>query len=186
MVGGADLVTQSRVTRSLTRSSMALTKEQKKDVLTKVESALDEANSVVFVHAKGMGVADTQEMRNKMREEGVSYYVAKKTLVHRALENKSYEGERPTFDGELALAWGEDLVAPAREVQNYVKSTKDKVTILGGIFEGRYMSAAEMTEIASIPSKHTLYAQFVNIINSPLQGLVVALDAVAEKKEAAA
>jgi len=165
---------------------MALTKEQKKDVLDKVTGALDEANSVVFVHAKGMGVSDTQDMRAKMREEGVSYYVAKKTLVKRALADKSYEGEQPAFDGELALAWGEDMVAPAREVQAFVKSTKDKVAIVGGIFEGRYMNAAEMTEIASIPGQQTLYAQFVNIINSPIQGLVMSLDQIAQKKEAAA
>ena len=165
---------------------MALTKEQKTNVLDKVTSALDEAASVVFVQAKGLPVGDTQAMRTALRTEGVSYYFAKKTLVKRALADKGYEGEQPAFDGELAIAWGEDLVAPAREVQNFVKSTKDKVTILGGVFEGRYMNAAEMTEIASIPSMLTLRAQFVNIINSPIQGFVMALDQVAKKKEAAA
>jgi ribosomal protein L10 len=48
------------------------------------------------------------------------------------------------------------------------------------------MNAAEMTEIATIPSKHTLYAQFVNVINSPIQGLAVSLSKIAEKKEATA
>ncbi len=165
---------------------MALTKDKKKEVFAKVESALDEANSVVFVYAKGLPVEETQSMRRKLREEGVSYYVAKKTLIKRALEAKGYEGDQPPFEGELALAWGEDMVTPAREVQEFVKSEKDKVLILGGIFEGRYMSAAEMSEIASIPSQQTLYAQFVNVINSPIQGLVMALDQVAQKKEAAA
>jgi len=166
--------------------SMALTKAQKEEVYAKVEGALDEANSVVFVHAKGMPVDETQEMRSKLRENGVSYYVAKKTLIKRALEGKSYDGDQPSFDSELALAWGEDLVAPAREVQEFVKSTKDKVAILGGIFEGRYMSAAEMTEIASIPGQQQLYGMFVNVINSPIQGLVMSLDQIAKKKEEAA
>jgi large subunit ribosomal protein L10 len=165
---------------------MALTKQKKQDVYTKVEGALDEANSVVFVHAKGMSVGDTQEMRSKMREDGVSYYVAKKTLIKRALDEKSYEGERPAFDSELALAWGDDLVAPARMVQEYVKSTKDKVAILGGIFEGRYMSAEEMTEIASIPGEQQLRGMFVNVINSPIQGFVMALDQIGKQKEEAA
>lgn len=164
---------------------MALTKQKKEEILAKVQSALDEASSVVFVHAKGMTVGDTQDMRAKFRENGISYYVAKKTLIKRALEGKKFEGEIPSLDGELAIAWGADLVAPAREVQGYVKSTKDKVKILGGVFEGRYMNAAEMTEIATIPSQQTLYAQFVNIINSPIQGLVVGLSRIAEKKEEA-
>ncbi len=164
---------------------MALTKEKKEEIFAKIKTALDEAESLAFVNSKGMSVSDTQEMRNKLREEGVSYYVAKKTLIKRALSDKKYDGEMPSFDGELAIAWGKDLVAPARGVQEFVKSTKDKVALLGGIFEGRYMNAAEMTEIASIPSQQTLYAQFVNIINSPIQGLVMSLSQIAEKKEGA-
>lgn len=163
---------------------MALTKQQKGDVQAKLEEALNSANSVVFVHAKGIPVSDTQAMRAKFRENGVGYRVAKKSLIKRALSTKSYEGTQPAFEGELAIAWGEDLVAPAREVQAFVKSTKDKMQIVGGIFEGRYMSAAEMTEIATIPSQHTLYAQFVMLINSPIQQFVMALDQIAQKKEA--
>jgi len=165
---------------------MALTKEKKKEVFAKVKGALDEAGSVVFVHSKGLSVSENQEMRKALRDNGVSLYVAKKTLIRRALDEMKYDGELPALDKELAIAWGEDLVVPAREVQAFVKSQKDKVEILGGIFEGRYMSAAEMTEIASIPSQQTLYAQFVNIINSPIQGFVMSLDQIAEKKEATA
>lgn len=164
---------------------MALTKQKKVEIFTKVQEALKGAGSVVFVKAKGVTVGDTQKMRTTLKENGVSYYVAKKTLVKRALDEKGYTGEIPVFDGELALAWGEDLVAPAREVQGFVKSTKDKVSILGGVFEGRYMSASEMTVIATIPSQQTLYAQFVNVINSPIQGFVVSLSKIAEKKEQA-
>lgn len=163
---------------------MALTKQKKGEVLAKVEQALDGAHSVVFVHAKGIPVSETQAMRAKFRENGIGYYVAKKSLIKRALGARKYEGTQPAFDGELSLAWGEDLVAPAREVQGFVKSTKEKVRIVGGIFEGRYMNAAEMTEIANIPSQQTLYAQFVMLINSPIQQFVMALDQIAKKKEA--
>jgi large subunit ribosomal protein L10 len=162
---------------------MALTKEKKQSISAKLDSALNEAQSVVFVHPKGLTVVETQGMRNKFREEGVSYYVAKKTLIRRALDGRAYEGTLPELEGELAIAWGADLVAPAREVQAFVKSTKEKVRIVGGVFEGRYMSASEMSEIAMIPSQHTLYAQFVMLINSPIQQFVMALDQIAKKKE---
>ncbi len=165
---------------------MALTKQKKEEVFAKVQGALDDATSVVFVHTKGLSVVDAQVMRSKLREEGVSYYVAKKTLIKRALEEKNYTGEQPLFEGELALAWGNDLIIPAREVQGFVMSTKNKVTILGGIFEDKYMNAQEMTEIATIPSRETLYAQFVNLINSPIQGFVMSLDQIAKKKETVA
>lgn len=163
---------------------MAVTKQKKTEVFAKVQKAVSDAGSIVFVKTKGLPVIETQGMRTKLRESGVSYYVAKKTLIKRALAEKNYTGTLPSFDGELAIAWGDDLVAPAREVQDFVKSTKDKVKIMGGVFEGRYMSAAEMTEIASIPSEHTLHAQFVMLINSPIQQFVMALDQIVQKKEA--
>ena len=58
----------------------------------------------------------------------------------------------------------------------------DQVTIIGGVFEDKYMSKDEMVAIASIPPLQTLYGMFVNVINSPIQGLVVALNKIGEKK----
>ncbi len=165
---------------------MAVTKQKKEVVLAGVREALAGATSVVFVHAKGLPVGETQAMRRALRASGVSYRVAKKTLIARALTERGYTGERPVLAGEVALAWGADLVAPAREVQEFAKASKDKVSIVGGVFEGRYMSAAEMRDIASIPSQQTLYAQFVMLINSPIQQFVMALDQIAQKREAGA
>ena len=59
----------------------------------------------------------------------------------------------------------------------------DKLTILGGIFEGKLVGAAQMQEIATIPSMQVLRGMFVNVINSPIQGLAIALNAIAQKKQ---
>lgn len=163
---------------------MAKTKEQKTEVIEKLTEAVKNAGSVVFVNFHGLGVTDTNEMRSALKEDDVKYFVAKKTLTNRVLENAGIEGEIPTFEGELAVAWGDDQVAPARGVQEFVKKHKEQLSILGGIFEGKFMDKEEMTVIASIPSMKTLYAQFANVINSPISGLVVALGQIAEKKEA--
>jgi large subunit ribosomal protein L10 len=163
---------------------MAITKEKKKAISEKLDTILDGAESLVFVNFHGLGVTDEGEIRNALREAGVNYYVAKKTLVKRALDAKGYKGDMPTMEGELALVSGEDLVAPAREINNFAKKLKDSLSIQGGVFEGRYMNASEMLEIANIPTQQTLYAQVVNLINSPIQGFVMALSEVAKKKEA--
>ena len=54
--------------------------------------------------------------------------------------------------------------------------------MIGGVFEKKYMNKAEIATIASIPSLKVLYGQFANVINSPIQGLVVAFDQIANKK----
>ena len=55
---------------------------------------------------------------------------------------------------------------------------------MGGVFDGEYMDKAAMTAIANIPDVPVLRGMFVNVINSPIQGMVIALNAIAEKKSA--
>lgn len=162
---------------------MAKTKEQKTEIIERLTNAIKTAGSVVFVNFHGLGVTDTNEMRSSLKEQDVKYFVAKKTLTKRVLENVDIPGEVPDFSGELAVAWGDDQVAPARSIQEFVEKHKEQLSILGGIFEGRFMGKEEMTVIASIPPIKTLYGQFANVINSPIQGFVVALSAIAEQKE---
>ena len=161
---------------------MAISKEKKVGIYENIKKSLKNAQSVVFVNFHGLGVKETTDLRNKLREEKVNYFVAKKTLVKKALDELKPEGEMPQLDGELAIAYSEDLTAPARGVYDFKKNHKDKIAILGGIFGGKFMDQVAMTEIAVIPSLHVLHGQFVNLINTPIQQLVIALDKIAEKK----
>ena len=163
---------------------MAVSKNKKQEITEKVKGIVSDAGSMVFVNFHGLSITDEQAMRSKLKEENVGYYVAKKTLIQRVLDDAGIEGSCPAFEGELALAYGEDAVAPAREVYNFAKGSDGHVTIRGGVFEGAFKDAAEMTVIASIPSMQVLRGMFVNVINSPIQGLAVALQAIADKKEA--
>lgn len=163
---------------------MALTKQKKSDLLSTLEKVAKESGSIVFVHAKGMTVADTMKMRDALAENGAAFKVVKKTLLKRALATAGITGDMPAMDGEMAVAYSKDLTAPAREVWNFVKKFEGKLAMVGGVFEGRYMDKSEITGIATIPATPVLRGMFVNVINSPIQGLVLALNAIAEKKSA--
>jgi len=162
---------------------MAITKEKKKEILSKLEGIKNDSETVVFVGFNGLTVSDSTAMRNKLREEGVGYFVAKKTLIKRALED-SYKGEVPELEGEVALAYSADAISPAQNVREFEKKHAENISILGGIFQGVYKTKEEMTEIASIPALPVLRGMFVNVINAPIQGLAVALNQIAEKKTA--
>lgn len=164
---------------------MPRTKIEKKEILEKVEGIVKDAESLVFVNFHGLKVGDTVEVRRKLRKEGVGFFVAKKTLTRKALEgSKKITGTMPELAGELGLAYGKDLIAPAREIHEFQKKFKGNITILGGVFDGKYMSQSEMMAIALIPSQDTLRAMFVNVINSPIQGFVMALSEIGKKKTA--
>lgn len=161
---------------------MARTKAQKKVIIDQLTKIADDAKSIVFVHFKGLRVNDTVNVRRKLRSDGVGFFVSKKSLTRKALDAKKYTGTMPELVGEVGIAYGTDLIAPARGVYEFQKKFKDNIKILGGVFEGAYMGQTEMLNIATIPPVKTLQAMFVNVINSPIQGFVMALDQIAKKK----
>jgi len=161
---------------------MPITLDKKKELVASLEGALKGANSVVFVKFDKLKVADVNALRRSLQKEEVGYQVAKKTLLKRALSTHGITGELPEVPGQVAIAYGADLLAPAREVLAFQKGHKENISIVGGVFEGKYMNASEMMSIATIPPLQTLRAMFVNLINSPIQRFAVVLNAIAEKQ----
>lgn len=160
---------------------MALKRNQKEEILKELDNSIKDSESVVFVDFHGINVGDETTLRRDLREKEIGYKVSRKTLLKRVLEGKA-EGELPPLTGEVALVYSKDATKTAREVYNFHKAHNGILKILGGIFEGKFIDSQKMTEIAMIPSREVLYAQFVNLINSPIQRFVVVLDQIAKSK----
>ena len=161
---------------------MALTRTQKEQVVNKLKNAIETMQSMVFVNFHGLSVTLATKMRSALRDQGVTYIVAKKTLLLRALKEMDTKGEIPVLDGEIAVAYGDDPVIPANSIAGFIKEHKDSLSILGGIYEGRFVDRAFMEEIGSIPPLSVLRGMFLNVIHSPIQGLVIALNQIADTK----
>ncbi len=146
-----------------------------------MEGAIKGSESIVFVNFHGLTAQTETNLRRTLRDNGVNYKVSRKTLLKRALNGKA-EGEIPELSGEVALAYSKDMIAPAREVYNFAKTNKISLKILGGIFEKNFVNGEKMMTIATIPAREVLYAQFVNLINSPIQRFAVVLDQIAKTK----
>jgi large subunit ribosomal protein L10 len=161
---------------------MPITLEKKKELVAGLEGALKDAKSVVFVKFDKLTVADNNTLRRSLQAVNVGYVVAKKSLLKRALATHGITGEMPEMPGQIAIAYSSDLLAGASGVFAFQKGHKENVSIVGGVFEGKYMNAAEMLSIATIPPMQTLRGMFVNIINSPIQRFASVLDQVAQVK----
>jgi large subunit ribosomal protein L10 len=160
---------------------MAITKAKKEVILEKLKTVSETSDAIVFVHFKGLKVADTTQLRKQLREAGVGYFVAKKTLMEKAFAGK-YEGEMPELDGEIAIAYSTDAIAPAQNIKTFATKFKDNLAIAGGVFQGVFKNQVEMSEIASIPPLETLRGMFAQLINSPRQRFAVVLSKVSETK----
>jgi large subunit ribosomal protein L10 len=162
---------------------MAINKEKKGEILSKLKKIVKDSASIVFINFHALPVTESSQVRKSLREKGVGYMVAKKSLTRKALSEGGIDGVMPELPGELGIVYGTDPVEGARGVYEYQKKLDKKIQIVGGVFENRFMNASEMLVISQIPSLKTLQAQFVNLINSPIQGFVMALSEIAKSKE---
>ena len=161
---------------------MAISKDKKREIVAKLNEAFKESSTVTFVGFTKLTVAAASKMRAELATSGVRFFVAKKTLIKRALETQGYTGSLPELPGEVAVAWtAGDVTAPSRGVYEFGKKLKSVLSLLGGVFDGAFVDAQQMTAIATIPPMPVLRGMFVNVLNSPIQGLVVALDKIREK-----
>ncbi len=162
---------------------MAISREKKGEILKKVKDIVKDSKSMVFINFHALPVAESSGIRKSLRAQGIGYTVAKKSLTKLALSEGGIAGDMPVLPGELGIVYGQDSIEPARGVYEFQKKLDKKIQIVGGVFEGKFMNMEQMIVIAQIPGLKTLQAQFVNLINSPIQRLVIGLNAIAEKKQ---
>ena len=155
---------------------MAISKNKKEAIVQNLKEELKEAEGIVFVKFRGLSVEESTDLRNTLRKENCSYKVAKKTLIKRVLDDISPQGEAPILDGEVAISYGKDQIAPARGIFAFTKKAEDKIKILGGILENKYLSSDKVISLAKIPSREVLYEQVVGTLNAPIVGFVGVLD----------
>ena len=153
-----------------------------------LEKMIKDSLSLVFVNFHGLKVGEETKLRRELRGKEVGYKVSRKTLLARALKGKA-EGEIPELAGEIAIAYlptgqadSKDGTIVPREIYNFQRTHKGLLSIIGGIFEGKFLGKEKMMELAMIPSREVLYAQLVNLINSPIQRFAVVLDQIAQSK----
>ncbi|MDP3955879.1 MAG: 50S ribosomal protein L10 [bacterium] len=155
---------------------MAITKDKKQTIREKLLNDFKASESAVFVNFHGLGVADTTELRSVLRGKGVTYYVAKKTLIKRALDEVGVEGTQPVLEGEIAVVFGTDPVAPAQEIYSFAKKFKENLQMVGGVLEGRYLAKEEALALAQLPGQHELRGMLVNVMYAPVSGFACAIN----------
>ena len=154
---------------------MAITREAKEKAVAQLSDELGRIKLAVMTDYRGLTVAEVEELRAKLREEGITYRVTKNTLLRLATaQNPTLKDLDPqAFTGPMALALGfDDEIAPARAIFQYAKDHQ-ALEIVGGITaDGTLLSAADVKALATLPSREQLLAQVVGTIAAPLSGFV--------------
>ncbi len=141
-------------------------RSQKTDAVAELNRTFNEVGVVVVTRNLGMTVKQSTDLRNKMRDAGASYKVAKNRLAIIALEGTDYGSLADLLTGPTALATSTDPVAAAKAVVEFAKTT-DKIEIVGGAMGKTVLDADGVKALASLPSLDELRAKLVGLLVAP-------------------
>jgi large subunit ribosomal protein L10 len=156
------------------------TKAQKQKDLDALAEQFKNAKAAMLVGFQGMTVAKDQELRNQLREAGVSYGVVKNTLARKAAEGTALEAARDQFKGVTAVALSTgDPVGLSKAISKFTKANPEIFTFKAGIVEGKVVALRDVEAIASLPSKEDLISKIMFLFNAQAQRLATVTNAVA-------
>jgi large subunit ribosomal protein L10 len=159
---------------------LSLNIEGKKEVVAEVSERLKKAQSVVLAEYRGLPVEDITVLRSKARASGVYLRVLKNTLARRAVQGTPFEKLADQMVGPLAYGISDDPVAAAKVLHAYAK-TNEKLVIKAGAMAGQLMSAKEVGQLATMPSREELLARLLGTMQAPIAKFVQTLNEVPGK-----
>ena len=155
------------------------TRKQKQKDLDALAEQFKNAKAAMLVGFQKMSVAKDQELRNQLREAGVSYEVVKNTLARIASQGTELEQAAEHFKGVTAVALSNsDPVGLSKAISKFSKANPDIFTFKAGIVEGKVVELKDVEAIASLPSREELISKILFLINCQAQRLVTVISAV--------
>ena len=140
--------------------------EQKRELVTELNTVFNDAASVVVTQYSGLSVTEITDLRNQMRAAGANFKVTKNRLTRLALADTPYAGLADMFTGPTAIAFSEDVVAPAKVAVDYAKKN-EKLVVVGGAMGENVLDVAGVKALASLPSLDELRGKIVGLLQAP-------------------
>lgn len=172
---------------------MSTNLELKKQVVEDITAKIKNSKSVVLVNYKGLTVAEVTELRNAFRKADVEYKVLKNTLVRKAFNELGVTDFDADLNGPTAVAFGSDETGAAKIVVEAQKKYNNKISAKSAYVDNAYVDLAGVQALAAMPTKEQLIAKmlgsmqspvtkFAGVLSATLRSVVLALNAIAEKK----
>ena len=155
-------------------------RSQKSESVASLNAVFSEAGVVVVTRNLGLTVAQSTGLRNKIRDAGASYKVAKNSLAKLAIKDTDYVGLNDLLTGPTALASSVDPVAAAKAVVEFAK-TNDKIEIVGGSMGSLVLNADGVKALASMPSLDELRGTIIGLVQAPATKIAQLVTAPAAK-----
>jgi len=141
-------------------------RSQKADLVAELKQVFAETSVVVITRNLGLSVAQSTDLRLRMRDAGAQFKVAKNRLALIALDGTRYQPIGELLKGPTALATSTDPVAAAKVAVDFAKTT-DKLEIVGGAMGDTVLDVNGIRALAELPSLDELRGTLIGLIQAP-------------------
>lgn len=178
------------------REEIHVQRSEKAAIIESIKAKADAASIAVLTEFKGMSVEESTNLRVELRNAGGEYHVVKNTLGRIAFTDGRHDVVKNDFHYNTGVALGfDDPVAVAKALSKFAKTSKT-FTIRNGSLDGKPMTAEQVEALAKLPGREQMLAHllatmnavptnFVCLFANVVRGMLYALKAIQEKKEAA-
>src|SRR3982750_2630936 len=142
------------------------------DLKTKIESA----TALYYTDFTGLNVKRMTDLRRRLRKANVEYVVIKNTLALRAVNESGLVGER--LKGPTGLVVAKDAVVAAKVITDFAKENEQRPAVKGGMFEGKAIDKAQVTKLASMPSREQMLSELGASMQAPMTMMVTAMNSL--------
>lgn len=155
-----------------------MARAEKVEQVELLKKKLQSARAAVLTDYRGLTVGQMQDLRARLRAQDVEYRVVKNTLACRAAVEAGHPEFEDVLKGPIAIAFGyEDIGAPARLLAEFIRQTRLRLDVVGGLVEGRVMNAEQVRQTADLPPREVLLAQLLGTLQSPITQLAATIQA---------
>ncbi|HLF72103.1 MAG TPA: 50S ribosomal protein L10 [Dehalococcoidia bacterium] len=156
--------------------------EKKVQAVAELTEVLSRSTVVIGAEYRGLRVEETTALRRQLRDAGIEMHVIKNTLFLRAANAAGKPELAALADGPTALVIGfDDPIAPLRAVVEYQRGARNTFAARNAYLEGQVFAGNQLGELATLPSRETMIAQFAGMIQSPITELVYLLQATVQE-----
>jgi large subunit ribosomal protein L10 len=146
----------------------------KQAVIDEIANNVKESSSFIFLDNKGLTVAETIELRRKLKESGSTLKTYKNTLITRALNDLNIKFETE-LQGPTTVVFGNDIIEPIKVANEFAKKHENLVMKIG-IVDGKVTEIDELKKLATVPSRDTLLTMFASGLLAIPRDFAICLD----------
>ena len=148
--------------------------DSKAQIVDEIVDKMKNASSYVLFEYRGLTVAETNELRRKLRESDSEFKIYKNTLTKRALDKLNINIDEH-LNGPKAIAFGKDAVAPVKTLADFAKVHK-ALEIKVGVVDGAIADEKMLNELSNIPSREGLLTMLAGGLMGVVRDLSISLD----------